>query len=310
MAQKKKIGSADLRDPRWGDQVPWFLRHANFTLAGSFETFFARLQQRLARIFSYNEFKIANRDHFGARLETESCQRFKSFPSEELLQASIDRYFNPKQMFQEALDRAENDTEEDDLTRASATRKARSSGHLRMIKLERIATLEALLQILPKEEKEAFRLLLRDLHRAMAESGINLKIDEQELVVLPLEEPLLQQEVVDNLLPRLAERFPDRAMELVKAYHDLVQGVDGNTVFGNAFKTLEAIAQGVKSDKNVALYERSSLEKNFPNLHPTIRETILKLASHRGDEAGHARKGPDPHEMRYLLFAICNIALL
>jgi hypothetical protein len=37
---------------------------------------------------------------------------------------------------------------------------------------------------------------------------------------------------------------------------------------------------------------------------------MTKLAAHRGDKGGHGRNAPDAIEMRYLLFSICNIALL
>ena len=193
--------------------------------------------------------------------------------------------------------------------KAFATKKARVQRHYERIIAERLTTLETFLQILP-QPSSGIPLLVRDLRRAMAESGIPLNIDDKQLLIVPLEEPLLQREVLDHLLPRLSSRFPDRATELVKAYHDLLQGVDGNTVFGNAFKTLEAIAQDLTKDKNVALYKMDSLTKYFPKLHPTIHGTIIKLAGHRGDEGGHGRNSPDPYEMRYLLFTICNIALL
>jgi len=349
--------SADPQDPRWGGQVPWFLRHANFVFAGSFETFFARVQQRLVRLCLYNEFRIPNLQWFGTRLETESSQRFRFKPT-EVLNAAIERYFDSNEMVREARTRMWNDPEEKaaiafreklnsalrraaagiaiplpvtlklkalkdakephDLlaqveASAAATREARTTVHVRALTRERIATLEVFLQILPKKEKEdqeALQLLLRDLHRAMAESSVNLKIDEREMLIVPLEEQLLQQEVVDKLLPRLAERFPNHAAELVKAYHDLLQGVDGNKVFGNAFKALEATARELTKDGGLLLSEKKHLAKYFPKLHPTIHGTILKLAGHRGDEGGHGGKGPDSHEMRYLLFTICNVALL
>jgi hypothetical protein len=52
------------------------------------------------------------------------------------------------------------------------------------------------------------------------------------------------------------------------------------------------------------------LQKHFPKIHKTIRTTIVKLDAHRGDKGGHGKASPEPHEMRYLLFSICNIALL
>ncbi len=128
--------------------------------------------------------------------------------------------------------------------------------------------------------------------------------------LLPIEEPLLQKEVIDNRLPRLEAKYPERAADLMKAYHDLLKGVDTNTVFGNAFKALEKLAREISGEKKLELSERPALEKCFPEFHGTIRETIIKLAGHRGDEGGHGRKGPDEYEIRYLLLSICNIALL
>ena len=89
-----------------------------------------------------------------------------------------------------------------------------------------------------------------------------------------------------------------------------MKGVDTNTVFGNAYKALEELAREISGQKNLELSDRASLEKHFPKLHPTIRETIIKLAAHRGDEGAHGRKGPDEYEIRYLLFCICNVALV
>jgi len=86
--------------------------------------------------------------------------------------------------------------------------------------------------------------------------------------------------------------------------------VDSNTIFGNAFKALEEVARQMTGDQNLVLSEEKELRKYFPVLHSTIYATIIKLAAHRGDKAGHGRQGPLPHEMRYLLFSICNVALL
>ncbi len=195
----------------------------------------------------------------------------------------------------------------------AATREHRTEVHLRPITLDRIATLEALLRILPQAyvtQVAIIRNLFRDIHRAMAECGIPLRIDEKEMLIVPLEETLLQREVLDRLLPRLTARFPEQAHELIKAYHDLLEGMDGNKVFGNAFKALEAIARGLTKNDGLMLSKKEHLTKYFSELHPTIHETVLKLSGHRGDEGGHGGKGPAPYEMRYLLFAICNVALL
>jgi hypothetical protein len=128
--------------------------------------------------------------------------------------------------------------------------------------------------------------------------------------VVPVEEPLLQKEVIDKLLPRLEEKYPERATDLVKAYRDLLKGEDTNTVFTNAFKSLEQLARDISGPTMLELSDRQELEKYFPKLHGTIRDTIIKLVGHRGDRGAHGRIGPDEYEIRYLLFSICNVALL
>jgi len=137
-----------------------------------------------------------------------------------------------------------------------------------------------------------------------------LDIAEEDGRIVPMEEALLQNEVIDRLLPRLANRFPQQEKDLVKAYHDLAQGVDANTIFGNAFKALEEVARQMTSDTTLLLSKEKDLRKYFPLLHKTVHATIIKLADHRGDKGAHGRQGPPPHEVRYLLFSICNVALL
>jgi hypothetical protein len=125
----------------------------------------------------------------------------------------------------------------------------------------------------------------------------------------PLEEPLLDREVIQQLLPRLAAKYPDLKRDIIGAYHDLLQGKNSNTVFGNGFKVIEELAHRITGQR-FTLSDNKALNKYFGKLHGTILVTIAKLADHRGDKGGHHRKGPDPYEMRYLLFSICNIALL
>lgn len=40
------------------------------------------------------------------------------------------------------------------------------------------------------------------------------------------------------------------------------------------------------------------------------RRRSVSYAPRRGDEGAHGRKAPDPYEIRYLLFQLCNTALL
>ena len=80
-------------------------------------------------------------------------------------------------------------------------------------------------------------------------------------------------------------------------------------VFANAFKTLEEIARAVTGDSSFEFSQRD-MQRRFPDLHSTIHATVEKLRAHRGDEGAHGRKAPDAIEIRYLLFSVCNIALL
>ncbi|GEM_PF-4016016 len=127
--------------------------------------------------------------------------------------------------------------------------------------------------------------------------------------IVPLDEPLLQTEVIDKLVPRLFEKFPERAKELVGAYHVLVSGKDCDSIFAEAFKTLEQLARDITLDSGF-VFDKSHLDKHFPLLHPTIHQTLVRLGGHRGDKAGHGKDAPPLHEIRYLLFAVCNSALL
>jgi len=182
------------------------------------------------------------------------------------------------------------------------------ANHFRTLAHQRIGVLEALLRIV--HDTTWLPSLIVDIRRAFAESRVMLDLRGTPPLIVPLDEPLLQTEVIDRLLPRLALHFPQQEKDLTKAYHDLVQGVDANTIFGNAFKALEKVARQIIGDQTLVLNEERDLRKYFPLLHPTIYSTINKLAAYRGDKGAHGRQGPPPHEMRYLLFSICNIALL
>ncbi len=331
----------DLTDERWGGYVPWFLRHQNFSGTGNFQTFFSRLSQRLERLIKFNEPAIPDALHFGAKLETESLQRFREsgeHPCFDPIDQQLKRFFHPetlkitaarltekevsktkatvadipKQFFQ-SYDKL--DDKEAILVKEGVKRKEEKypelfQSHYRKIVIERVGVLEALLRILP--ENPAASELRRDIRRFFAESGIMLDIrgiPPLPPLIVPMEEPLLQKEVIDKLLPRLESGFPERAQELVQAYHKLIEGEDFGSVFIEAFKTLEEIARTLTKDKSF-MFDNKKLKEYFPNLHPTVHETMIRLAGHRGDEGGHGRSAPDPHEIRYLLFSICNVALL
>jgi hypothetical protein len=182
--------------------------------------------------------------------------------------------------------------------------------HYHHIVRERISVLEALLRIMPPDKPETTSQLIRDIKRFFAEAGIMLDIKGNPPLIVPMEEPLLQKETIDKLLPRLESQFPERAQELVRVYHKLLEGKDLDGVFIEAFKTLEEIARTLTKYKSFKFNSSKDLKKYFPDLHSTIHETIIRLAGHRGDEGAHGRSAPDPHEIRYLLFSICNVALL
>lgn len=200
---------------------------------------------------------------------------------------------------------------DDAKTTEASTRLPRYVAHLNLLISERLEVLQSILILLTHyQHNNALPGLVRDIRRFAADSGVLLDIKGNPPTIVPIEEPFLQKEVIDKLLPRLEAKYPERAADFIKAYHDILKGVDTNTVFGNAFKSLEALARAITGEKKLELNERVALEKHFPGLHGTIRESIIKLAGHRGDEGAHGRKGPDEYEIRYLLFSICNIALL
>lgn len=254
--------------------------------AGDFQTFFSRVGQCLEKWFKFNAAPLIGTGpgrhgspwEYGAWLETESLQRYRHTRTESL-PSQIRHFFNPIALL------------------ASPT-----VGHL-----ERLGVLEIILKSIPPGQEVAS--LRRDIRRALAESGISLDLREQPPEFAPLEEPLLQREVIDQLLPRLDARFPARARELIAAYHDVVSGEAPDVVFRNAFNTLEAIARDLTGDPQF-MFNQADLNRHFGGLHGTVHQTLIKLAAHRGDRGGHGRDGPEPHELRYLLFSICNVALL
>lgn len=189
------------------------------------------------------------------------------------------------------------------------TAEERQGKYYRPLFSQRLGVLEVLIKMLHPRKKNALDDFIRDLRAYLAEAGIMLDIDADTCLIIPIEEDLLQKEVIDTLMPRLASRFPGRAKELAAAYHDMLGGKDFGDIFVAAFKTLEEIARGITNDSKFE-FDEKNLQKYFPKIHKTIHTSILKLNAHRGDKAGHGKASPEPHEMRYLLFSICNIALL
>ncbi len=338
---EKNKASSD--DKRWGDHVPWSLRHSIATAKGDSNKFLELLSTRLGHFFTFNEGTIENMPLFGAKLLSESLGRF-GYKAENTLPGQITAFFSPAHAAEHASALTKNDKEvkvvselesrimrlsipglalitdkmenlQSELRQAkiqeTASMPIRYAIHWHTVFQDRMEVLQSLLFLLHKAaDNAALESLRRDIRRFAAECRLSLDIAGTPPVVVPLEEPLLQKEVIDKLLPRLEARYPERAKDLTAAYRDLLKGADTNTVFGNAFKTLEELAREVSSFPKLELSDRAALEKYFPNLHGTIRETIIKLAAHRGDEGAHGRKGPDEYEIRYLLFCICNMALV
>jgi hypothetical protein len=193
--------------------------------------------------------------------------------------------------------------------RMKATAEQRQGKYYRPLFSQRLGVLEVLIRVLQSKKKTAFEDFIQDLRAYFAEAEIMLDIDADTCVINPIEEQLLQKEIIDTLMPRLASRFPERAKELIGAYHDMLSGKDFGDIFIGAFKTLEELGRGITNDSKFE-FDEKNLQKYFPKIHGTIRTTIVKLDAHRGDKGGHGKASPEPHEMRYLLFSICNIALL
>lgn len=316
-------------DNRWGDLMPWSLRFPVLVIKGDFNKFFSLLSEHLQQYFLHNEPQVPNLSLFGSHLASESLLKYQH-RSEPAFCLRIYGYFLPATMLSDAADYAGQDRELQENLKLEAQADPlmiahpgsrlllqsiiTSTGTQRLwprVVAERLEVLDCLLHLLMTHGAvDPLNQLIRDIHRFAAASHVPLKISGNPPTLVPIEEPLLQHEVLDKLLPRLEATFPERARDLILAYRDLLKGVDANTVFANAFRALEELARNLTGNDKLTLSKSKALEDHFPNLHGTIRDTILKLAAHRGDEGGHGRKGPDEWEIRYLLLAICNVALL
>lgn len=158
------------------------------------------------------------------------------------------------------------------------TRSVQREVHYKGLVLKRLTVLESVLRLV--KARPAFPELRGNLRKYLAEAQIMLDIAETDGRIVPMEEALLQKEVIDRLLPRLANRFPQQEKDLVKAYHDLVQGVDTDAIFVLAMKALEEIARQVSGKPKLTLDDLKNLKAAFPDMHPTIHATILKLTAH------------------------------
>jgi hypothetical protein len=282
---------APSHDDRWGDHVPWSLRYQVVIENGNWTKFFFLLSNRLSSLIEHHEAGIQDHRHFLNRLSAESLGRFVADNDSYTPNYQVRLFFSPNEIQKKLQEHKDKDP-------------------LRPI-LDRLEVLQSFLVLLPLHQKHnALPSVIRDIRRFAADAGVLLNVKGDPPILVPLEEPLLQKEVLNRLLPRLEAKFPERAGDLIKAYHDLLKGVDTNTIFGNAFKALEELARQLAADPKLELSRESELRKHFPKLHGTIQVTITKLAAQRGDEGGHGRLGPDEYEIRYLLFSICNVALV
>ncbi|HHT9138358.1 MAG TPA: hypothetical protein ACFYEK_14085 [Candidatus Wunengus sp. YC60] len=252
-------------DQRWGGYVPWFLRHEGFAGKGDFLRFFDRLSHRMYQLFTFNEVGIPNLLHFGHILESKSLQKFKC-PRDigENIAKPITEYFSSCTLRKEmeinllkdpevvklknkvrdfeksfggkgiytGLSRENNIKEIQEIWKkkgqsVETLMLSREEKYYRPLFIERLGVLEVLLQELPKNS-DKFLDLVQDTRRYFAESNIMLEIETDSFKIRILEEPLLQREVIDKLIPRLESRFPERAKELMAAYHDMIGGKNRN----------------------------------------------------------------------------------
>jgi hypothetical protein len=298
-------------DPRWGGCVPWSLRHSGVELSGDMDRWLELVAQRLERFIVYNEAGVQNISYFADCLVTATLGDFqfdgrKAFGVQRLQRLS--RRPGPSSM----LSVPQPDELVEAIAKEKRTRQSRLRSHRHKRIRERIATLEALFRLAQgqgENKKFGVPTLVDDLLRFCALAAVPLDIRGKPPLIVFMEEPLLQQRVVAPLLSRLQARWPERAGELVRAYHDMLAAKPFDEVFASAFKTLEEIARSVTGDPGFAFSQRD-MQRWFPDLHSTIHATIEKLRAHRGDEGAHGRKAPDAIEIRYLLFSVCNIALL
>lgn len=331
-------GTADVEDPRWHGRVPWNLRHPSVRLSGDLRLWLSLVAERIESFFTYNEPGITNLGHFAARLKTETFGE-PDLNSTHMLGDQLKAFFDLDSIVRQADHDVLSDPEEtevyrlrsilsrhkagsmegrppsDELQRARTaqqiTYQSRVDAHRQRRFGQRVAMLEAVLRLSRTwgaNEKDA-AAIVDDIRRMCVRAHVPLDIRGKPPEIVFIEEPLLQQQVVEPLLTRLEARWPARARELIGAYHDMLARKPFDEVFANSFKTLEEIGRSVTKDSNFD-FSQADLMKHFPDLHPTIRTTIQKLRDHRGDEGAHGRKAPDGSEIRYLLFSVCNIALL
>lgn len=328
-------------DPRWDDRVPWDLRNPQVTIPGDVQALFRAIGQRLNRFLLFNESGLSNVQYFGTYLTSETLGHFQyEYAHIDTVPAAVQAYFDVSAISKQSEKDCESDAEENELrdlhlrqrfpkfapgigaapsdgevlraeAAATRTRPHRLTAHWEKRVAQRVATLEAIFYTVIRigGNVDGLTLLILDIRRFCAAHHVPLDIRGQPPRIVPMEERLLQESVIDPLLGRLEARWPQRAKELVIAYHDMLAGKPFDEVFSDAFKSVEEIARSLTGDPKFE-FSDGDLQRAFPEIHGTIRATMSKLRAHRGDEASHGRKAPDPYEIRYLLFQLCNVALL
>lgn len=217
----------NIKDDRWGGYIPWSLRDESLPGTGNFKMFFNRVGQRLETCFRFAEAGAINDDMFGSFLESESLQRYRH-NANHYLAPQLTQYFDSDTPL-EAAEYIANMCNPDNLSFEQILCK---------LHLDRLGVLEIILCILNTQSPPIARLR-RDIRRFLVEAGIPLDLSGVPPAFVPLDEPLLQREVIDRLLPRLEARFPQRAKELIAAYHGLISREKPGDVFLAAFGTLE-----------------------------------------------------------------------
>lgn len=328
-------------DPRWDDRIPWNLRNPQVSIAGDVRALLHAIGQRLNQFLLFNESAHPNLPYFGTCLSSETLGHFHyHFSLSKHLPSEVQGYFDPEAIAGQADGDCYSDSDEttareldgrrkrakagmrtDNVPstvevqtaelRAASTKAQRLKGHWDKRVAQRLATLEAIFYTVIRTggNADAVSVLAADIRRFCAAYHVPLDIRGEPPRIIPMEERLLQESVIDPLLSRLEAQWPQRAKELVTAYHDMLAGKPRDEVFGDAFKSLEEIARSLTGN-NTFEFSAGDLQRHFPEIHATIRATMVKLREHRGDEAAHGRGAPDAYEIRYLLFQVCNIALL
>ena len=233
--------STNQSDPRWGGYIPFFLRHKDVGGTGDFDTFFDRVAHRLQQAIILGECGTTNPSIIGHRLESESHQRFRFgqhpsldqqvllFFSPASIRFQVDRKIQADQAIAEAANELERVRQKfkhlDVALYAQATERdpeflaaqkklediiqSRRQVYWQESIIDRLMVLETFLRLV-RELPEGLRALpeiRRGIRVYLAETLVPYDITaEDPMRIVPVEEALLQKEVLDQLLPRLSSK--------------------------------------------------------------------------------------------------------